>query len=132
MERRERELLDRYYRRVPMSGPTSLLATASVTGVDVGLIVVVVVLLVASALLALAETSLVRMSKAKAFALADEGRRGAKVLVRLVEDPAAVPQPGAADGPHLPAGRRHPGRDPGRALVRGVGRGRGDGLRDRR
>jgi putative hemolysin len=67
--------------------PPVLPATSSVTGVDVVLIVVVVVLLVASALLALAETSLVRMGKAKALALADEGRRGAKVLVRLVEDP---------------------------------------------
>ena len=62
-------------------------ATASVTGVDIVLIVIVVLLLVASALLALAETSLVRMSKVKAVALEDEGRRGAKVLVRLVGDP---------------------------------------------
>ncbi len=62
-------------------------ATASVNAVEVALVVVVVVLLVASALLALAETSLVRTTKAKAIALEDEGRRGAKVLVRLVEDP---------------------------------------------
>jgi CBS domain containing-hemolysin-like protein len=70
-----------------MTLPPVVQATASVTGVDVVLIVVVVVLLVASALLALAETSLVRMSKAKALALADEGRRGGRVLFRLVEDP---------------------------------------------
>jgi CBS domain containing-hemolysin-like protein len=63
------------------------LVAASVTGVDVVLIVVIVALLVASALLALAETGLVRMSKAKALALEEDGRRGAKVLVRLVEDP---------------------------------------------
>jgi magnesium and cobalt exporter, CNNM family len=67
--------------------PAPLPAAASVTGVDIALIVVVVVLLVASALLALAETSLVRMSKVKAVSLLDDRRRGARVLVRLVEDP---------------------------------------------
>ena len=50
-------------------------------------------LLDASALLALAETSLVRMSRAKAKSLADEGRRGAKVLVRLTEDPQGFLNP---------------------------------------
>ena len=57
------------------------------------LVVVVVVLLAASALLALAETSLVRMSRAKAKSLADDGRRGAKVLMRLSEDPQGFLNP---------------------------------------
>jgi putative hemolysin len=71
----------------------SLLATGSFTTVDAVLILVVVVLLAASALLALAETSLVRMSRAKAAALKDEGRRGAKVLVRLTENPQGFLNP---------------------------------------
>jgi putative hemolysin len=62
-------------------------ATASVTGVDWLLIGVVVLLLVASAGLAMAETSLIRTSKAKAKALEDDGRRGAHRLVGLVEHP---------------------------------------------
>jgi CBS domain containing-hemolysin-like protein len=48
---------------------------------------VVVVLLLAAAALALAETSLTRISKVKAISLADERRRGARQLVRLVERP---------------------------------------------
>ena len=46
-----------------------------------------------SALLALAETSLVRTSRAKAKALVDDGRRGAKVLLRLTENPQGFLNP---------------------------------------
>jgi CBS domain containing-hemolysin-like protein len=60
---------------------------------DAVLTAVVVVLLVASAVLALAETALVRMSRAKAKSLADDGKRGAKVLVRLTEDPQGFLNP---------------------------------------
>ena len=60
---------------------------------DLVLTVVVVVLLAVSALLALAETALVRMGRAKAKSLADEGKRGAKVLVRLTEDPQGFLNP---------------------------------------
>jgi len=60
---------------------------------DAVLSVVVVVLLVASGVLALAETALVRMSRAKAKSLADEGKRGARVLVRLTEDPQGFLNP---------------------------------------
>ena len=60
---------------------------------DAVLSVVVVLLLVASAVLALAETALVRMSRAKAKSLADDGKRGAKVLVRLTEDPQGFLNP---------------------------------------
>ncbi len=56
-------------------------------GTDAVLIVVIVVLLVFSGVLALAETSLTRMSRVKAVTLQEEGRRGAGVLVRLIEHP---------------------------------------------
>ena len=68
-------------------------ASVSVSAADVVLLAVVVVLLAASALLALAETGLVRMSRAKALALADEGRRGARVLVRLIDNPQGFLNP---------------------------------------
>ena len=55
---------------------------------DAILIVVIVLLLVASGVLAMAETSLVRMSRIKAKSLVDEKRRGARQLARLVENPA--------------------------------------------
>ena len=71
----------------------TLLAAASFTPGDLILIIVVLVLLGASAMLALAETSLVRMSRAKALALVDDGRRGAKVLVRLTENPQGFLNP---------------------------------------
>jgi putative hemolysin len=51
------------------------------------MLVAIVVLLLCSTFLALAETALVRMSRAKASALAEEGRRGAHRLVQLVEHP---------------------------------------------
>jgi putative hemolysin len=57
------------------------------------LIAVVLLLLVASAGLALAETSLVRMSRTKAMALEDDGRRGAGSLIRLVQDPEGFLNP---------------------------------------
>jgi CBS domain containing-hemolysin-like protein len=55
---------------------------------DVILIVVIAVLLAGSGVLAMAETSLVRMSRIKAKSLVDEKRRGARQLARLVENPA--------------------------------------------
>ncbi|HUY66472.1 MAG TPA: hemolysin family protein [Acidimicrobiales bacterium] len=76
---------------IPVSGALS--ATASFTTGDLVLLVVVVVLVASSALLALAETSLVRMSRAKALALVDDGRRGARVLVRLTENPQGFLNP---------------------------------------
>ncbi|HEY7916854.1 MAG TPA: hemolysin family protein [Acidimicrobiales bacterium] len=76
---------------IPPSG--MLGGTASFTTGDLVLLVVVVVLVASSALLALAETSLVRMSRAKALALVDDGRRGARVLVRLTENPQGFLNP---------------------------------------
>jgi magnesium and cobalt exporter, CNNM family len=60
---------------------------------DAILVIVIVVLLAASGMLALAETSLVRMSRIKAKSLADEKRRGARQLSRLVEQPAKFLNP---------------------------------------
>jgi CBS domain containing-hemolysin-like protein len=62
---------------------------ATTFGVEDGiLIVVIVVLLAGSGVLAMAETSLVRMTRVKAKSLVDENRRGARQLARLVENPA--------------------------------------------
>ena len=69
------------------------MTAATFTPGDIALCVVVVVLLAASAILALSETALVRMSRAKAKSLADEGKRGSKVLVRLTEDPQGFLNP---------------------------------------
>ena len=64
-----------------------MLATTGFQGVDWLLLTIIVVLLSVSAVLALAETSLVRTSRVKAKALLDDRRRGARQLVRLVEHP---------------------------------------------
>ncbi len=69
------------------------MTAATFTPGDIALCITVVVLLVACAILALAETALVRMGRAKAKSLADEGKRGAKVLVRLTEDPQGFLNP---------------------------------------
>jgi CBS domain containing-hemolysin-like protein len=68
-------------------------AVAGFHGEDVILIVVIAVLLAASGMLALAETSLVRMNRIKAKAMIDEKRRGARQLARLVEEPAKFLNP---------------------------------------
>jgi CBS domain containing-hemolysin-like protein len=60
---------------------------ATFTAVSWLIVALIVVLLVTSGLLALAETSLVRTSRVRAKSLLDEGRRGARQLVRLVEQP---------------------------------------------
>jgi CBS domain containing-hemolysin-like protein len=54
---------------------------------DYYLAITVAVLLLASGFFALAETSLVRMTRTRAQSLKDEGHRGASSLVRLVESP---------------------------------------------
>ncbi|HLI45529.1 MAG TPA: hemolysin family protein, partial [Acidimicrobiales bacterium] len=64
-----------------------VLATARFGGADVGILVAVLVLIGASAVLALAETGLTRMSRPKAKALVDARHHGARALLRLVEDP---------------------------------------------
>jgi putative hemolysin len=70
-----------------------LLASARFTVSDWVMIGVVVVLLFVSAVLALAETSLTRMSRVKAAALVDDRRHGARTLARLVEHPEGFLNP---------------------------------------
>ncbi len=73
--------------------PSPIVASVPFGAEDVILLLVVVVLLVVSAVLALAETSLVRTNRAKALGLAEEGRRGSRPLVRLVENPQGFLNP---------------------------------------
>jgi CBS domain containing-hemolysin-like protein len=61
-----------------------------VSGEDVILVVVVVVLIVATSFLAMSETALTRTSKVKAVSLVEEKRRGARTLLRLVEQIGTV------------------------------------------
>ncbi len=72
---------------MPVKASGALVAVSRFRSTDWILLAVVVVLLLAAAGLALAETSLTRISKVKAISLADERRRGARQLVRLVERP---------------------------------------------
>jgi CBS domain containing-hemolysin-like protein len=58
------------------------------TTTDAWTLVVVVLLTAIAAFLAAAETSLTRMSRARAMHLAEEERRGARQLLALVEQPA--------------------------------------------
>ncbi|MFI5034873.1 MAG: hemolysin family protein [Acidimicrobiales bacterium] len=60
---------------------------------DTILVSAVVVLLVLSGFFAMAETSLVRMNKSRARALRDQGRHGARPLVRLAEAPETFLNP---------------------------------------
>lgn len=72
---------------------TTPLSAATFRAEDIVLLVVILLLLAGSAVLALAETSLVRTSRAKALGLAEEGHRGARVLVRLSENPQGFLNP---------------------------------------
>lgn len=57
------------------------------TTVDIWLIVSILVLLFIAIITAVAETSIVRITKAKATGLAEDGRAGAKALLSLVQAP---------------------------------------------
>jgi len=72
--------------------PAGLLAAASggeplSSGGLTAVIVTVVVLVVLAGFFAMAETALTRMSRVKAVALAEEGRRGSKALLKVVNAP---------------------------------------------
>lgn len=56
------------------------------TGMEVVAAVVIAVLVIAAAVLAVAETSLTHLARARAAAWAEEGRRGAAAVSRLLED----------------------------------------------
>jgi CBS domain containing-hemolysin-like protein len=62
-------------------------ATARFSGIDAALLGAVLVLIVLSALFALSETALTRMSKIKAISMVEENKRGATSLYKLVEHP---------------------------------------------
>ena len=64
-----------------------MMLAATFSGTDGGLLAAVGLLIVGSAVLALAETGLTRTSRARAKALVDSGQRGARSLLRLVENP---------------------------------------------
>jgi CBS domain containing-hemolysin-like protein len=70
-----------------------LIAVTGFHSEDLVLVIVIAVLLAASGMLALAETSLVRMNRIKAKALVDEKRRGARQLARLIAEPAKFLNP---------------------------------------
>ena len=65
--------------------PPGLVAVTRFTGGDAALLALVVVLIAATGFLAMAETSLTRVSKVKAVSLVEEGRRGAQTVLRLVQ-----------------------------------------------
>ena len=89
MEALEQQLLKRFYRVSHEAlSVSTLLAASGFHAEDAILIVVIVVLLAGSGVLAMAETSLVRMNRIKAKSLVDEKKRGARQLARLVENPA--------------------------------------------
>jgi CBS domain containing-hemolysin-like protein len=64
-----------------------MLAIARFSGTDAALLGAVLVLIVFSALFALSETAMTRISRVKAMALLEEERRGAAALYKLVEHP---------------------------------------------
>jgi putative hemolysin len=72
---------------------TLLAATRSLNMTDIWLLVAVVVFIILSAFLALAETGLTRMSRVKAIALEEERRRGALALHKLMEHPERTLNP---------------------------------------
>jgi CBS domain containing-hemolysin-like protein len=70
-----------------VSGSFSVPATAAFRATDWVLLAVVIVLIAMSAVFSMSETSLTRTNRVKAMSLEDDGRRGARQLVRLVEHP---------------------------------------------
>jgi putative hemolysin len=64
-----------------------MILAAAFSATDGALLAVVIVLIAGSAVFSLAETSLVRMTRARAKALEDEGHHGARSLRRLAEHP---------------------------------------------
>ncbi|MEO6627630.1 MAG: hemolysin family protein [Aquihabitans sp.] len=72
------------HRSLPVSG---LLLAVEFTTVDIWLLVAIVVLMGIAVLTAVAETSIIRITKAKAAGLAENGRNGGRALASLVEAP---------------------------------------------
>ena len=68
-------------------------ATGRWTSSDLWLLIAVVVLIIASGFLALAETGLTRMNRVKAMSMVEEKRRGAATLLQLIEHPERTLNP---------------------------------------
>ena len=69
------------------------MTAATFGAAQAAILIAVVLLIVFSGLLAIAETSLVSISKARARALGDDGHRAARTLERLIENPDNFLQP---------------------------------------
>jgi len=87
---------------------------ASLTGAEIWMLVTIGILLVVLAFLALAETSLNRMTALKAQSLAAEGYRGGDRLAELVREPVMLflcpPHPGdSVEEQRVVVARRQPG-----------------------
>jgi CBS domain containing-hemolysin-like protein len=61
---------------------------AAIRAIDVWELVAVAFLIAVAALFAAAETSITRMGRIRAYRLAEEGRRGAKAVARIADNPA--------------------------------------------
>jgi len=61
---------------------------AAISSLDLTELGIVLLLILVAGLLAGAETSITRMSRARAYHLREEGRRGARAVVRIAESPA--------------------------------------------
>ncbi len=68
-------------------GP-SLVMLSAVTGSDLALIIVAIILFILTGVLAVAETALVRTNKSKALAGANSKTRGSRALIRLSSKPS--------------------------------------------
>ena len=71
----------------------AVLATSHFSSTDAWMLVVVLLLLIVTGFLAMSETAITRMSPIKATAMADDDRKGAKTLARLVAHPEATLNP---------------------------------------
>ena len=105
---------------------------ASFGAADGGLLAAVIVLIGLSAVLALAETSLVRTGQARARSLEEQRRLGAKLPAAARRAPGALPRAAAPPRARLPTRRGEPRRCRGVAPVRRARRRRGDRLRGHR
>jgi len=70
-----------------------VIVATSIDAADGGILAAVVVLVALGAILALAETGLVRTSRARARALVDQHRPGARSLAKLIENPEGFLSP---------------------------------------
>ena len=61
---------------------------AALSSLDIGELVIILLLILLAAFLAASETAITRMTRIRAYHLSEEGKRGARALVRIAEDPA--------------------------------------------